>query len=229
MAGTFAMRVRGDMAEHPLAGALPPTVFDPEPTRPIRAGREGSILELMTRKGWSRMRGWASLAYWRGAGAIALSTALLTPAARAEPNQYLCIADQETGFHYNAAAGQWQPTNFRPDGKFVFRALNADDLSGPNGVLINLRQVKPTWALFDFSAPQLPQAFCSIDKRFDPKGFFNCEKVIAVFRFDQASGRFQVYLDGSYMDETFLRAHPPSPDPTLRDDIVVEIGRCSSF
>ena len=44
---------------------------------------------------------------------------LLTSSALAEDKQWLCLADQTTGFNYEA--GKWKQRNFKPVGKYLIK------------------------------------------------------------------------------------------------------------
>jgi hypothetical protein len=171
--------------------------------------------------------------------AIALATA-----AQAEPNQYLCLAEQAVGLHYDDKTSLWGPIAFKPEWKFILRRLTEDDRAKGEYRSLYQRsagQRAVNWAVFEHGK-SLPLALCSDGS--PGFVFFTCEPVAHTFSFDANSLRFEIITHGGFAAQGALeyilrerREHPEQykfagPPPSEHgvshpDDLLVAIGKCS--
>jgi len=164
----------------------------------------------------------------------ALSVALATQPAAADPNQYLCIVDEAAGLHYDRSFKEWRPETFKPSSKYIFRHLTPDDRDEQKSkwsAILNSRP-KAKWGLFDFGEKEaVPQATCE-----DGEYSLECTGMVAEFKFDDKSLRFEIVRSGSYVGQAVnerLRRNRPDwkfvGDPDKPDDLVFEIGKCNAL
>ena len=129
-----------------------------------------------------------------------LFVAATTVAARAEPSQYLCVAEQSAGLHYNGKAKTWAAQPIFTDDRFVLRRLNDDD--------------RKTWAKhsdagrwgFFKVGEALPTALCGIDLN-------NCSWGAVEFDNKDGALTWRLYKD----------------NPNEVDGVVIEAGKCSAL
>lgn len=147
---------------------------------------------------------------------------------------YLCIADETAGLHYDRSTKEWGPKIFRPGGKYVFRYLTPDDRDDKKSkwaALLRHRE-KANRALFEFGKKDaIPEATCE-----DGEYSLECTGVVAEFKFDDRSLRFEIVRSGSYVGQAIedrLRRERPElktpGNPDEPDDLIFEIGKCNAL
>jgi hypothetical protein len=120
-------------------------------------------------------------------------------------DQYLCVADSASGFHFDDSLGKWVPKIFRTDAKWVVRK------SKTAGMYEVVKMGDKDVSYFD----------CEIRDRL-AKAFYDCEG-IGTFHFNIESGRYMARSPQMYLSNKGLFADDPKFDEWA------EIGTCSPF
>jgi hypothetical protein len=159
--------------------------------------------------------------------AKALSAILLvttTVAAQADPSQYLCIAEQSAGFHYDKQTKAWGPQVFVTHQKYILRRLNDDDRKRLPAFFEKHPNME--WGFFQFG-------------RTDPIALSTSESDLCCGPWDKASGdvrfdkdslRFERAIYGAYIMQGAWIMHDEGKMAIENpDDLFIEIGKCSPF
>jgi hypothetical protein len=129
---------------------------------------------------------------------------------------YLCVADKSTGFKYNKQTKRWDYSRFNVrERRWIIRAPNLDEIkqlnSAPAFVVIGLGET-------------FPESLC--EKPFTDAGTLVCREIWD-FKFSKDRLRYvAVYPMGYWMDSS-----EGSGDLFVegKNDLAIEIGRCSPF
>jgi hypothetical protein len=138
---------------------------------------------------------------------FALAIILLGAGGAYAEERYLCVAEQVTGFFYDAELQKWKPTQFNPaEVKYIIRP------SGPE----NRR--------FEIVAMALDMVLCTSEAGIEKGNEISFSCVNGQFIFNQNTGRFIKsdilgYVGGDHLDITPGRHQTPN----------IAIGRCSPF
>ena len=73
---------------------------------------------------------------------FAVSHSLAIGQTRAQPESYLCVIDQETGFTHDKASGEWKQMNFKEQPKFVVSRSKDSE-----GIWVTKLGMPGNWAL----------------------------------------------------------------------------------
>jgi hypothetical protein len=169
-------------------------------------------------------------------GALAVRTALsaillvaTTVAAQADPSQYLCIAEQSAGLHYDKQTKVWGPQAFAAQSKYILRRLNDNDRENWPSLL--KEHPNADWGFFSFGVNEL-MALCGSE--------FGLHCFWGDVLFEQDSLRFSRADYGAYLrqgsletlrkkdpDEYNSRVNKYKMDPDQPDDLFIEIGKRS--
>jgi hypothetical protein len=193
-------------------------------------------LDLATFLSWIKE---ASHAPLRGVLMITVLAPLATFAAEpatepSQPNSFLCIAEQSTGFALDKAHHSWNATRFAAGEKYLIRRVTKDTtaeitVEGIGDMRIPLNS---TWAVWQFGNDKKPLLEC-MKTDFDENGMLACEGGIPQFQFNKKSGRFIIGTIYGYVVNGFgLSAQTGKvianePDGSLTP--FIEIGTCSAI
>lgn len=153
------------------------------------------------RKNGPRSRG----ALWISIFALAIS--LLGGGVAHAEQRYLCVAEQVTGFFYDAESKKWKPTQFNPaEMKYIIR---------PSG-----SKNRP----FEIVAMALDMVLCTSEGGIEKGNQISFTCVNGQFIFNQKTGRFIKsdilgYVGGDDFNMTPERHQTPN----------IAIGKCSTF
>ena len=138
---------------------------------------------------------------------FALVISLLGGGVAHAEQRYLCVAEQVTGFFYNAESKKWKPTQFNPaEMKYIIRPTNPE----------NRR--------FEIVAMALDMVLCTSEAGIEKGNEISFSCVNGQFIFNRKTGRFIKsdilgYVGGDNFDITPGRHQTPN----------IAIGRCSPF
>jgi len=133
---------------------------------------------------------------------------LPTGAAAQATGDWLCIADQSTGFSNHS--GTWRSVDFNAGTRYIIKRSQRQGVA---------------WEVQEFGKPALiPTAICKAD--FNQFKLLFCEGLGSDFRFNAATGRFlNTYLIGYY---SYVPGQPLM-DKDGADTPSMEIGTCSAL
>ena len=104
---------------------------------------------------------------------VALSVTAHAADATSQPEQYLCVVDQSTGFKYNSQLKTWDATNFTADKKYIL------SVSRKPGDAFKITQV----------GSKFPVGFCK--QGFNESELLFCDMIsTGEFKFNRVNGRF---------------------------------------
>lgn len=158
-----------------------------------------------------------------------------TPAAQgapatepSQPNSFLCIAEESTGFAIDNAHHSWHATRFKAGEKYLLRRVTKDTTGEiADGIRIPLNS---TWAVWRFGDDKHPLVEC-MKTDFDDNGLLLCESGIPQFQFSKKNGRFIVgtiygyVLNGFGLSQGKVIANEPDGSASP----FIEIGTCSAI
>jgi hypothetical protein len=166
-----------------------------------------------------------------------------TPAAQAvpvtepsQPNSFLCIAEESTGFAIDNAHHSWHATHFKAGEKYVLRRVTKDTTAEvADGVRMPLNS---TWAVWRFGNDKRPLLEC-MKTDFDENGLLLCEGGMPQFQFSKTSGRFIIGTIYGYVLNGFsfamskesgeVKVKPVANAPDASLTPFIEIGTCSAI
>jgi hypothetical protein len=138
---------------------------------------------------------------------FALAISLLGGGFAHAEERYLCVAEQVTGFFYDAESKKWKPTQFNPaEMKYIIRPSNSG----------NRR--------LEIVAMALDMVLCTSEAGIENGNEISFSCVNGQFIFNQKTGRFIKsdilgYVGGDHFDITPGRHQTPN----------IAIGRCSPY
>src|SRR5215468_584858 len=101
-----------------------------------------------------------------------------------QPNSYLCIPEESTGFSNNNAQHSWHATRFKAEQKYIIRRVTKDTVTEIDGGTVHLNGA---WVIWRFGDDK--HYFLQCMKDFDETGMLFCEG-IPEFHFSKKNGRF---------------------------------------
>ena len=143
--------------------------------------------------------------------AFAVACCHLFASAAAAAEQYICVPDKATGFHYDKGAEDWEVTRFKTDSKYVVAAAK----DGRNAF---------TWTKIG-SQNSTDVGYCKDD--FNNVRMLFCDIFGGQIKFNRTNGRYIFVFYLGYYDVGI--PGPISETDESSGTPMIEIGKCSPF
>jgi hypothetical protein len=146
---------------------------------------------------------------------------LNVPSLPAKADQYLCVSDKVTGFHYDTISKSWRQSRFNPIVKYVIYPPGKDAIKRKSAKYL-LRVVGSSY----------PIAYCGDAVAMtgdDADGIIRCADFSIELIFNKQNGRFSAAMQGYsyYADGTKIKGKMLT-DATA-DTPTLQIGSCFAF
>jgi hypothetical protein len=148
---------------------------------------------------------------------LAVSTAVLaTAATAASAAGWLCVAEQATGFKFNAQTRSWQSAVFRTNAHYIIRPPNGEEAKR----LAETYKKEIKWVVVKVGSDFATMCEGDVNEY----GFLNCESIGGPVAFNKNTLRFQLYYGLGYVRTDEESAATTASDV---DTPFIEIGKCA--
>jgi hypothetical protein len=133
-------------------------------------------------------------------------------------NQWLCIAEQAAGMHYDEKKQEWLATIFKPGARFLIRHTRKGDLTNEGDFSNDVDE--RGWSIAQFGANFGSECEGGRNLNFNTKDILRCENIFSLLLFNKQALVFQNYHSGEFI-------FPKWQKEGRHDTPSIEIGHCS--